>query len=88
MAAVTGLIGYILITRIDYYDDRLNSPILPTTVMVFIGFMLGTIFMNVYGMTGDTLLHCFCVDEEMNSGIAKQKNCPDRLKDLMKDERE
>lgn len=38
IAACNGLIGYLLITRISMFSDKLNSPILPTTVLYFINF--------------------------------------------------
>ena len=29
----TGIIGYLLITRVEQFSSKLNSPILPTTVL-------------------------------------------------------
>jgi hypothetical protein len=40
VAAATGIIGYLLITRVDSINSQLNSPILPTVVK-FIHLILG-----------------------------------------------
>lgn len=39
-----------------------------------ISFVIGSIFMNIYGMSSDTLLICLCVDKELSKGSAK--SCP------------
>jgi len=34
--------------------------------MIFIGFIVGAISMGVYGTSGDAMMHCFLLDEEVN----------------------
>ena len=55
--------------------------------MLLIGWVIGVIVMNIYGMSGDTLLHCFLLDEDKNQGVAKS-NCPEKLKKFMSEERD
>ena len=42
-----------------------------------ISFVIGGVFMNIYGMASDTLLMCLCVDKELSRGSAK--SCPPSL---------
>ena len=71
IAGASGFIGYIVITKVSYFSDNLNSPVLPTFVMGMVGFIIGMVSMNVYGMSSDALMHCFLLDEELNKGQAK-----------------
>jgi hypothetical protein len=34
--------------------------------MVFIGFLVGSISMGVYGTSGDAMMHCYLLDEEIH----------------------
>lgn len=54
--------------------------------MVLIGWIIGSLIMNIYGMSGDAMLHSFILDEEKNNGVAKS-HCPDKLRTFMSEER-
>lgn len=43
-------------------------------MFAIISFVVGSIFMNIYGMAADTLLICLCADKELSKGSAK--SCP------------
>lgn len=94
----TGIVGYLLITKVEQFNSKLNSPILPTTVnkyffyiflinkvMLLLGWLIGSLVMNIYGMSGDAMLHCFVLDEEKNDKVAKCS--PKKLQDFMQNER-
>jgi hypothetical protein len=53
--------------------------------MILEGYIVGVIFMGIYGMAQDTFLHCFLCDEDTNGKTAK--HAPEELKDFFKDER-
>jgi hypothetical protein len=36
VSSSTGLIGYLLITRIDRFNDKLHSPVIPVVVKFYI----------------------------------------------------
>jgi len=86
ISSTTGLTGYLLITRIDMFSTKLNSPVLPVFVMVMVGFMVSTITMNIYGMSGDAMMHCFLLDEELNQKLPK--HTPEQLQSFIKAERD
>jgi len=71
VASATGIIGYLMLINIQSINSQLNSPILPVVVMILFGWVVGIIFMNVYGMSQDTFLHCFICDEDTNGKTAK-----------------
>ena len=43
--------------------------------------------MNIYGISGDALLHSFLLDEDKNQGVAKS-HCPEKLRTFMSEERD
>lgn len=51
-----------------------------------IGFIIGSIFMSVYGAVADAILILFCMDEEIQKkkGGSVQK-APEPLQEFMKD---
>lgn len=53
--------------------------------MVFIGFVVGAITMSLYGMSGDAMMHCFLLDEELNGN---PEHAPEELHNFMNTERE
>lgn len=54
--------------------------------MVLIGWIVGSITMSIYGMSGDALLHCFILDEELNNKLVKHS--PEELRTFIQDERD
>ena len=51
--------------------------------MLVIGYVIGHLVMSIYGMTGDTLMHCYLLDEDKNQGVAKS-HCPEQLRKFMR----
>lgn len=49
IAGVTGLIGYIILTNVEYYKTNLFSPLFPTFFCALIGYFIGSFFMSIYG---------------------------------------
>ena len=84
ISVASGVIGYFIITKVSYFSDELNSCVLPVVVFIIIGFILGLVSMNIFGTSGDALMHSFLLDEELNKGQAKA--FPD-LQKFMQDER-
>ena len=35
-------------------------------------YYMGSMFVSVYGASADTILHCYCIDEELNHEILEQ----------------
>jgi len=52
------------------YGDELYSVVGPTMVVAIIAWMTATMFMDVLGMTIDTIFICFISDESSNNGVA------------------
>lgn len=80
--------GYMIITHADKWADQIHSPVFPTIVFLMISFLIAEIFMSVYGMACDTILHCFLCDEEICARQGRgPMHSPDVLKDFMDKER-
>ena len=84
ISVASGIIGYFVITKVEYFSDELNSCVLPVVVFIIIGMVLGLVTMSIFGVSGDALMHSFLLDEEINKGQAKA--FPE-LQKFMNDER-
>jgi hypothetical protein len=67
----SAVIGYFVITNVPYFNDELNSFVLPVIAFGIIGFILGHITMSIFSVSGDALIHSFLLDEELNKGQPK-----------------
>jgi len=74
IASVTALGAFLVVTKWSKYSDSLYSPLVPTIVVFVFSYVIGAVYMTVYGLAADTILACFIVDEEIN----KKKNAPPR----------
>lgn len=87
IAIVSTYGGYILITRWGKYEDDIHSPVFPTLVFFCIAYILALLFMSVYSMACDTILHCFLADEELAGTDREATHAPELLKDFINRER-
>lgn len=78
------VIGYLIITNVDYFSKDLNSCVLPVCAFGIIGFIMGRVSMSIFSVSGDALIHSFLLDEEINKG--QPKAFPE-LQKFMNDER-
>jgi hypothetical protein len=84
ISVISAIIGYFIITKVSYFSDELNSCVLPVVVFIIIGLVLGLVTMNIFGTSGEALMHSFLLDEEINKG--QPKAFPE-LQKFMSDER-
>lgn len=80
----SGIIGYLVIQNYGFLSEEIDSPFLPVFCMVMVGLIIGLVTMDVFGMSADTLLFCFLIDEEINRG---QPKAMPELQQFMSDER-
>lgn len=76
-------IGYTILTQIGHFSDNIVSPIIPTLGFLIISFVIGSLFMNVYGMAVDSILMCYIVDSELNRSNGGAKSVPPSLKEFL-----
>jgi hypothetical protein len=67
----TTLIAYLVLTKTEYYQNIVISPITPTLVVLLISFCIGVFIMSLLGTSADAILVLFCIDEDSNAGGAK-----------------
>merc|ERR1712048_272323 len=63
---VTGLCGFFTLQAMH---PEIDFPVVLVILYVLIGYLIGSLFMNVFGLAVDTTLQCFIATEEM--GIDK-----------------
>ena len=78
------VIGYFITIGVKSINESLNSCILPVVVYFIVGLFLGNVSMSIFGISGDALIYCFLLEEELNFGQAKGFPA---LQQFMKDER-
>ena len=61
---VTGALSYVMMER--YISDELNSLIGPVLFVMILAYFVSDMFMVVYSMAIDVLMHCFMSDKEMH----------------------
>jgi hypothetical protein len=84
VASITALTGFLVITKWDKFSTSLYSPFVPTIVMFIFAYVIGAIFMTVYGLAADTILACFVTDEELSKKKnAPARHCPASLRDFI-----
>jgi hypothetical protein len=49
----------------------MSSPLFPILFIIITSFVIGSIFMSVYGTASDALLQCYCIDEELHQYLGQ-----------------
>jgi hypothetical protein len=62
-----GIAGTVLI-KMEYYQERVSSPIVPGLFIFIMAYLISSIFMVIYETGIDTIFLCFLIDEENNKG--------------------
>jgi len=59
----------------------------PTAIFALVGYVIGYIFMAVYGTTSEAILMIFTMDEEIEKSLGNSEaaNCPAPLQDFLKE---
>jgi len=88
IAIIATFAGYIIITHASKWSDKLHSPIFPTIVFLLIAYIIASLFMGIYSMACDAILHCFLADEELCKNKDRPpQHAPEMLKDFLNKER-
>jgi hypothetical protein len=58
---LTVALGYFLLD-----DSKVNSFLGPLVVIGIMGYNIGGFLIGIYAVSSDTILHCFCIDLELN----------------------
>jgi len=57
------------------------SAFAPTLIFLLVSYVVGHNFMSIYGMSADTIIHCYCMDDETNDG--SPQHAPPLLQDFI-----
>ena len=89
ITSFTAVIGYFVINALynDPDDPEISSPWVCVAIFVVMGYVVSKLFMNVFGLSVDTILQCFVADEELHSsgGGGGAQYTPEELKVFLKD---
>lgn len=80
VAALTALVGYYYITEVEDVHKAVSNPLIPIIIIGVFGYLIGSDFMKIYGTAADGIVHCFCLDEELN---ADSHFAPEELRHLL-----
>ncbi|KAF4670391.1 hypothetical protein FOL47_002068 [Perkinsus chesapeaki] len=79
--AATAASGYFI--TLEMYDGEINSPIVPIAIYVVVGYVVGKLITNVFGLAVDSMLQCFVADEELNKSSGGAQCTPPLLRDFL-----
>ncbi|KAF4722985.1 hypothetical protein FOZ63_024213 [Perkinsus olseni] len=65
------------------YDGDINSPVVPIVIYVVVGYVVGKLITNVFGLAVDSMLQCFVADEELNKSCGGAQSTPPLLKNFL-----
>lgn len=71
MSMLSSVFAYIVILNFHGVKDNLVFPDAPVYVAGILGFVIGSLFMTIYGIGIGAILHIFCMDQEMESHFGK-----------------
>jgi len=74
-------LGYLIITQTEHYKESVISPVVPTIFFFLSSYIVAHVFMGIYGMSADTIVHCFAMDEEIHDG--QVMHAPEELRDYI-----
>jgi len=67
-------------------SSQIYSPLIPTIATAIIASLIALLFMIVYGMSIDTILQCFLLEESLAKKHGQDvQHTPETLKDIMDD---
>jgi len=78
---VATVIGNIVITNSDTFSGRIYSNVTPTLMFALVSWIVSDVFMGVYGISADAIIHCFAMDEEIHDGVAE--HAPQQLRNFI-----
>lgn len=64
---VSGWIAYLILMNEKNLKENVQSPIFPVIVVVFIAYLLSSVFISLFSFSATTILHCFIVDSELST---------------------
>jgi len=76
------LAGYLILTRTSLNNDVL-SPFGPTLAFLIISYVVGNNMMSIYGMSADTIIHCYCMDDEIHEKAGGPQHAPKILREFI-----
>jgi len=76
------LAGYLILTRTSL-SDKVLSPFGPTLAFLIISYVVGHNMMSIYGMSADTIIHCYCMDDEIHEKAGGPQHAPPLLREFI-----
>lgn len=68
VSLLTTGVAALVMANYPYYEQNLNSIIMPCSIIFLLSYLVASLFMAVFETTIDTTFICFLVDEENNRG--------------------
>jgi hypothetical protein len=62
----SGWIAYLICMNEKNLKENLQSPIFPVIVVVFIAYLVCSVFLSLFSFSSTTILHCFIIDSELS----------------------
>lgn len=85
IAALTTLMGFLIMENWDEIEETLDSPALPLAIIFMIAYFVGAVFISVFSTSANTILQCFLVDLDLSEqeGRSGAKHRPPALESFV-----
>ena len=80
VCSISALLTYLLVNL--QLKEVVQYPWVPTIISGVIGFIVGAVFMGIYGIACDSILVVFCIEEELEKNHGMPRNCPETITNL------
>lgn len=79
-------VGYTVINKKKEIRDKLVGTTFPTIIFFMCSYVIGAIFMNVYGVATEAILQCYMLDKRLNEEENDPvDNCPKPLREFFEE---
>lgn len=65
ICTLSGWISYLIIMNAPVFKDKIYSPIFPVIIVVFIAYLISSVFLSIFSFSATAILHCFILDSEL-----------------------
>jgi len=65
--AASGWIAYLILMNEKNLKENLQSPIFPVIIVVFVAYLISSVFISIFSFSATAILHCFIIDSELST---------------------
>lgn len=73
IALVPAVINWQIMTRVAYYKNNVQNPMIPTLISFIMSFIVGTVFMNMFSTVSESITSCYYIQLDTSTKISHEE---------------